>query len=249
MAFQNRKQTILALIQEQGSAEVNELATLLNTSEITVRRDLGTLAADGLVYRTHGGAMRVDLAKNPVDFVHKSARNAEQKDHICRLAAQEIQDGDTILLDCGSTVFRLCPFIRNKSIRVITNSLPIVYELINSAVTINLVGGEVDAERQAVHGEIAREHIARYRADKAFIGVDGLSRVNGLSAGSEKEASIALALARQATHVYLLCDTSKLERESYFQFAPLTLVNTLITDSRADESVLNGYREVIRVLA
>ncbi len=248
MAFQNRKQIILSLIHERGSAEVAELAQLLNTSEITVRRDLSMLAADGLVYRTHGGAMRVDLAKNPVDFVNKSARNAVEKDHICRLAAQEIQEGDTIFLDCGSTVFRLCPFIRNKSIRVITNSLPIVYELINSSVTLNLVGGEVDAERQAVHGEIAREHIARYRADKAFIGVDGLSRANGLSAGSEKEASIAIALARQATHVYLLCDSSKLERESYFQFAPITLVNTLITDFRADENVLAGYRELIRVL-
>ncbi len=248
MAFQNRKQIILQLVQERGSVEVAELAAVLNTSEITVRRDLGILAADGLVYRTHGGAMRVDLARNPVDFVNKSARFAEQKDHICRLAAQEIQDGDTIMLDCGSTVFRLCPFIRNKSIRVITNSLPIIYELTGSAVTLNLVGGEVDAERQAVHGEIAREHIARYRVDKAFIGVDGLSRLNGLSAGSEKEASIALALAKQAAQVYLLCDSSKLERNAYFQFAPLTLANTLITDPQADAALLDSYREQLRVL-
>ena len=248
MAFQNRKQTILGVLQERGSADVAELAALLSTSEITVRRDLGLLAADGLLYRTHGGAMRVDLIKNPVDFANKSARNAEEKDHICRLAAQEIQEGETILLDCGSTVFRLCPFIRNKSIRVVTNSLPIVYELINSAVTLNLVGGEVDAGRQAVHGEMAREHIARYRADRAFIGVDGLSRANGLSAGSEAEAGIALALAKQAAHVYLLCDASKLERDSYLQFAPLTLINTLITDARANESLLSSYREVVRVL-
>ncbi len=248
MAFQNRKQTILQLVGERGSVEVAELAEALKTSEITVRRDLGLLAADGLVYRTHGGAMRVDLAKNPVGFANKAARNADAKDHICRLAAGEINEGDTIFMDCGSTLFRLCPFIQHKAIRVITNSLPVVYELTNSAVTLNLVGGEVDTGRQAVHGAMATEHIARYRADKAFVGIDGVSLANGLSANSEKEASIMLAMAAQATQTYLLCDASKLEREAYFQFAPLTLIDTLITDPGVDPAVLASYQTHLRVL-
>lgn len=248
MAFQNRKHLILQLLQERGSVDVGELAGVLNTSEITVRRDLGLMAADGLLYRTHGGAMRVDLAKNPVGFTNKAARNVEQKDHICRLAAQEIHDGDTLFVDCGSTLFRLCPFIRNKSVRVITNSLPVIYELTNTAVTLNLIGGEVDAERQAVHGAMAGEHIARYRADKAFVGVDGVSLANGLSANSEKEAGIMLAMTSQAAHTYLLCDSSKLERDAYFQFAPLTLVNTLVTDPGVDPAVLTAYRAQLRVL-
>lgn len=248
MAFQNRKQTILRLIGARGSVDVAELAAALETSEITVRRDLGRLAADGLVYRTHGGAMRVDLAKNPADFTSKAARNAEAKDHICRLAAQEIQDGDTIFMDCGSTLFRLCPFIQHKSIRVITNSLPIVYELAKSAVTLNLVGGDVDAQRQAIHGAMAIEHIARYRADKAFVGVDGISLAHGLSANSEKEAGIMLAMAGQAAQTYLLCDASKLERDAYFQFASLRLIHTLITNPNADPVLLKQYREQLRVV-
>lgn len=248
MAFQNRKQTILQVVTERGSVEVAELAELLQTSEITVRRDLALMAADGLIYRTHGGAMRVDLAKNPVGFTNKAARNAEQKDYICRLAAQEIAEGDTIFMDCGSTLFRLCPFIRNKSIRVITNSLPVIYELTGSAVTLNLVGGEVDADRQAIHGAMALEHIARYRADKAFVGVDGVSLATGLSANTEKEATMMVAMAQQAAHTYLLCDASKLERDAYFQFAPLTRIHTLITDPGTDPTVLNQYRELVRVL-
>lgn len=248
MAFQNRKQTILQLVSERGSIEVAELATLLSTSEITIRRDLGLLATDGLIYRTHGGAMRVDLARNPVGFINKSARNAEQKDHICRLAAQEIQDGDVLFVDCGSTLFRLCPFIQHKTIRVITNSLPVVYELANTAVTLNLVGGEVDADRQAIHGAMALEHIARYRADKAFVGVDGVSLAKGLSANSEKEAGMMLAMAHRAAHTYLLCDSSKLEKDAYFQFAPLSLVNTLITDPGIDPAALAGYESRLRVM-
>jgi DeoR family fructose operon transcriptional repressor len=193
--------------------------------------------------------MQVGLVKDPFNFAQKAAVHAERKDHICEIAARQIQDGDVIFLDCGSTLFRLCPFIREKRIQVITNSLPAVYELINSSVRLNLVGGEIDPDRQAVHGVIAQEHIARYRANKAFIGVDGLSLASGLSAVSEKEASTAMAMARQAQQVFLLCDSGKLEKEQYFPFAPLSLVHTLITDSFAEKTLLERYRqEGLRVL-
>lgn len=249
MNFQERKQIILQLLTEKGSADVKEIASRLHTSEITVRRDLAVLAEKGLLYRTHGGAMQVGLAKDPFNFAQKAAVNAERKDHICEIAARQIQDGEVIFLDCGSTLFRLCPFIREKRIQVITNSLPVVYELINSSVRINLVGGEIDPDRQAVHGVIALEHIARYRASKAFIGVDGLSLASGLSAFSEKEASMALAMSRKAQQVFLLCDSGKLEKEKYFPFAPLSLVHTLITDSLAEQQLLERYRQAgLRVL-
>lgn len=244
MNYQNRKRLILTLLDQQGSVDVREMAIHLQTSEMTVRRDLNQLASDGLLYRTHGGAMRLDLAVHPVRFEQKAASRADQKDHICRLAAATIQEGETIFLDCGSTVFRLCPYIRHKSIQVITNSLPIVGTLLDSAVRVNLVGGEVDAQRQAVHGLMAEQHIRQYRADRAFIGVDGLSVANGLSAHSEKEASTALSMARQASHVYLLCDSSKFERDSYFLFAPLTLAHTLITDQDATADQMTGYQDV-----
>ncbi|RAJ99885.1 DeoR family transcriptional regulator [Larkinella arboricola] len=243
MSFPNRKRIILQTVEEKGSVEVKELADLLQTSEITVRRDLTQMATDGLIYRTHGGAMKVSLAKNPVQFVNKTAVNSENKDYICRLAAQQIQEGDVIFMDCGSTVFRLCQFIRNKRIQVITNSLPVVNELLQSEVTVNLVGGEVDAKRQAVHGLIAHEHIARYRAHKAFLGVDGISAANGLSAHSETEAGMTLAMAGQAEETYLLCDSTKLEKDKYMQFAPLSLVQTLVTDPDARPEILALYRE------
>ncbi|GAB4041097.1 DeoR/GlpR family DNA-binding transcription regulator [Spirosoma jeollabukense] len=243
MNFQQRKRLIVQTVDERGSVEVSELADLLQTSEMTVRRDLVQLAASGLLYRTRGGAMKVSLATDTHRFAHKTAVNSERKDYICQRAANEIQEGDIIFMDCGSTVFRLCQFIRNKRITVITNSLPIVAELISSDVTINLVGGEVDKERQAVHGLIAEEHMARYRANRAFIGIDGISLQNGLSANSEKEASTTLAIARQSDKVYLLCDSSKLETNKYLYFAPLSLFNVLITDNEAAPDVVAAYRK------
>ena len=243
MNFQHRKQIIVQTVDERGSIDVRELADLLQTSEMTVRRDLVQLAASGLLYRTRGGAMKVSLATDQFRFANKTAVNADRKDYICQLAAQEIQEGDVIFMDCGSTVFRLCQFIRNKRITVITNSLPVVAELMSSDVTINLVGGEVDKERQAVHGLIAEEHMARYRANRAFIGVDGISLRHGLSAHSEKEASTAITMARQTDKVYLLCDSSKLETNKYLYFAPLSLFHVLITDTEANPEMVAAYRE------
>jgi DeoR family transcriptional regulator, fructose operon transcriptional repressor len=243
MNFQNRKQLILNVLEEKGSVDVKELAEKLNISEITIRRDLATLSEKGLLFRTHGGAMKVGLSKDPFNFFHKASLNADRKDHICQIAASLIEDGDIIFLDCGSTLFRLCPFIREKKIKVITNSLPALYELSSAALEINLVGGEVDKERQAVHGTIALEHIRRYKATKAFIGVDGISVKNGLSANSEKEATIATTMSANAKETILLCDSSKLENDKYFPFAPLSMVDTLVTDYDVTDEVLELYRK------
>ena len=243
MNFQHRKRLILQMVEERGSADVPELADLLQTSTMTVRRDLIQLAASGLLYRTRGGAMTIRLAMDTQQFAHKAAVNADRKEYICRIAAGEIQEGDVVFMDCGSTVFRLCPFIRNKRITVVTNSLPIVAELMNSDVSINLVGGEVDKNRQAVHGRMAGEHIARYRANRAFIGAGGISLKNGLSANSEREADTAAAMARQSEKTYLLCDSSKLETDNYVNFAPLSLFTVLVTDNLADADVLTRYRQ------
>lgn len=243
MNFQQRKRLIVQTVEERGSADVRELADLLQTSEMTVRRDLIQLAASGLLYRTRGGAMKVSLATDAHRFANKMAVNAERKDYICQLAAQEIQEGDVVFMDCGSTVFRLCQFIRNKRITVVTNSLPVVAELIPSDVSVNLVGGEVDKERQAVHGLIAEEHMARYRANRAFLGVDSISLQNGLSANSEKEASTTTTMARQSEKVYLLCDSSKLETDKYLYFAPLSLFDVLITDREAKPELVAAYRQ------
>ncbi|MGZ3926854.1 MAG: DeoR/GlpR family DNA-binding transcription regulator [Mucilaginibacter sp.] len=234
MNFQKRKQIILQKLNAFGEVDIKQMALELSASEITIRRDLNQLADDGLLYRTHGGAMQVDPLQIPHDFVNKAAKNIEAKDRICRAAAGLVNHGDIIFMDCGSTVFRLCQFIKSKKIKVITNSIPVVYELQNSMASLNIIGGEFDAERQAVHGKMANEHIAKYKATKAFLGIDGISR-NGLFANSELEAEITSAFAAQSVKTYLLCDESKIGKESYLKFGELSMIDTIITNSRSEE--------------
>lgn len=221
---------ILEKLNAEGEVDIKKMAVELSASEITIRRDLNQLAADGVLYRTHGGAMKIDPLQIPHEFINKAAKNVEAKDNICRAAAKLINNGDVIFMDCGSTVFRLCQFIKNKKIKVITNSIPVVYELQNSLVSLNIIGGEFDTERQAVHGKIANEHIARYWANKAFLGVDGISR-NGLFANSELEADITTAFASHSERTYLLCDASKIGKESYLKFGELDIIDVIITNS------------------
>lgn len=234
MTFQKRVHKILELLETSGEVEIRQLATKIGVSEVTVRRDLTSMAANGLLYRTHGGAMKISDVIKPVSFANKAEVNLKAKDAICKRAAEDIVEGDVIFIDCGSTAFRLCQFIKNKKIKVITNSLPIVNELQHSAVTINLIGGEVDANRQAVHGTMAHEHIGRYQAAKAFLGVDGIT-AEGLYAGSEHEASNTLAMAAQTGCTYMLCDASKIGKTSYLKFNDLSIVNILITDYNGPE--------------
>ena len=240
MNFQKRKQKILEQLDRTGEVDIKELAAGLDISEITARRDLNQLANDGLLYRTHGGAMKVDPLAKPHDFVNKAAQNADVKDNICRKAAEHINDGDIVFMDCGSTVFRLCQFIKHKKIKVITNSLPVIYELQNCSVSINIIGGEFNNERQATHGKIANEHIARYRAGKAFLGVDGIS-AHGLFANSELEAEITSMYISQSAYTYILCDDSKVGKETYLKFADINQVEAIITN--ADDQKLAGFKD------
>ncbi len=248
MNFQKRKRFILDELNKQGEVDVKKLAADLSISEITIRRDLNNLADNGLLFRTHGGASKTDPLAVPYTYTNKSVQNIAAKDDICREAAKLINDGDIIFMDCGSTVFRLCQFIANKRIKVVTNSLPIITALQNSLVSLNIIGGEYDAKRQAMHGLIANRHLSFYKAKQAFIGVDGIS-VNGLFANTELEAGITTAFINNSEKTILLCDDSKIGKESYLKFAPLTQINTLITNSTSADLVLYEEQgiEIIKV--
>jgi DeoR family transcriptional regulator, fructose operon transcriptional repressor len=231
MSFQERKKKILTALQESESLTVFELAEILEVSPATIRRDLHDIAEEGLLVRTHGGAMKME---NPVitGFSEKSGVNNAKKETIAQQAAALVQDGDVIFLDCGSTVFGMCRFLKKKNIKVITNSLPILAELIDApGIGINLIGGELNKSRKAVHGDKAVQHINGYHAHKAFIGVDGISAENGLTAHSEHESTITSAFIANAAEVFLLCDSSKISKDSYVKFAGLSEITRLITDS------------------
>lgn len=226
MGFERRKKEILSLLVKKEFINATELVEKLGVSDITIRRDLAQLETHGLLKRTHGGATKVD--ENPmVSFDLKSSQNDTEKRKIGEAAAKHIQNGDVIFIDCGSTTLHICSHIKNLNIKVITNSLPVVSSLQNSQVKVNLIGGELDNKRQAVHGKMAVNHIEKYHADKAFIGADAIDHEGNLWANSEIEAEISQAMITASDKVYVCADSSKRGKKGYLRFAEDSFLSVL----------------------
>ena len=243
MQAEIRKKTIINLISERGSLSVKDIVQRFNIAEITARRDLDELSSRGLIIRTHGGAIKSQASDLFFGRIKRGEIHKEAKEKICRYAVSLINENDVIYMDCGSTVYRLAKNISHlKNLRVLTNSLLIVNELIKFPnIKINLIGGELDNERLALYGPVTENLLLRYKADKAFIGAGGVSLINGLSSNEEKEASITLKMAESASEVILLADASKFEKNSYYSYAPITLADKIITDKNISKEILDLY--------
>ncbi|MBV8252414.1 MAG: DeoR/GlpR transcriptional regulator [Chitinophaga sp.] len=245
MGFLERKRQILKLLDKQESMEVQEIADALGISAITIRRDLQQLAEEELLIRTHGGAMKAPPKSPFTAFADKETVAVARKKQIGKLAATLVKPGDTIFMDCGSTVFTMCPHLKHISpLRIITNSLPVAAAFMEAdGIHVNLIGGEIDKQRKAIHGDRAIMHIESYHAAKAFIGADGLSTKNGLTAFSETEAGISKAMIANADTVYLLCDATKIEKDSYLKFAPLSAITALVTDQELSSAQATALKK------
>ena|SRR5690554_328589 len=240
-----RKKFILDILNEQEFVTIQEIVAKCNVSEITIRRDLIELEAEGALVRTHGGATKSKINNHLFSYDVKINQNWQRKEKICQIAANYIKNNDIIFIDCGTTLFHLTKYIKRlDSLVVITNSLPVVSELFDSTnVKLILIGGEVAVERKAMYGPLASKNIVQYHADKAFIGADGVSLTGGLSSYDEKEASITLKMADNADEVFLVCDSSKIERSSFVKFAPFSKIDHLITNDDINPQYLKEYEE------
>lgn len=240
---ETRSRQILKMLDLNEFVSVADLIRELEVSHMTVRRDLGELEERGLLVRRYGGAMRSSATTSLFSFDRRASTNRRQKEAVCRAAARYINDGDTIFVDCGTTLFRLAHIIAtHRAVRVITNSLPVVSELLGyPEISLSFVGGEIDRDRKASYGPKAEQAIREYHADRAFIGADGVSLANGLSSYDEKEGNITRRMAENADEVVLLCDSSKLETDSFSRFAPLSLVTHLVTDSGLAPEIRKQY--------
>jgi DeoR family fructose operon transcriptional repressor len=243
MSYSSRKEKILQLLSRKGEISIPDVLQQLDVSAVTARRDLDKLAMEGLLTRTHGGA--IVREQSPLSsFVEKNSLYQERKAYIARLAAAFIKEGDSLMLDCGSTVYHLIPLIRDiMQLKVVTNSVPVMLALMDSPVEVHLVGGLVDKQRQAVHGQVAEAHILNFRVDKAFLGADGVSLGFGLSAKTEVERGNTLAMMQAARHNFFLLDSAKFEKDALIKITDWPQAHHLITDNKLPNELVNSYRE------
>jgi DeoR family fructose operon transcriptional repressor len=240
-----REKFILDMLDKHGDITVNIIVNRFSISGMTARRDITRLAQQGFLLRTHGGAVKNDPLSNMFSFARRIDRYKEKKINIGQRAAQFVRDNETIYIDSGTTLIRMCQFLKNKKgLKIITNSLPAASELTNhSNMEVILIGGKIIPERRSIYGHVAVRQASEYHVQKAFIGTDGISSANGLSAYDNNECNVIRTITSSADHVYLLCDSSKIEKDSFYKFAPLSIIDTMITDNGINLDIADSYRE------
>lgn len=245
MSRKLREKYILDMLDKKGEVTVNNIVNQFSISGMTARRDITRLAQQGYLLRTHGGALKNDPLENMFSFARRIDRYRERKISIGQRAAQYVNDNETIFIDSGTTLVRMCQFLKNKTgLKIITNSLPAASELTNhSDIEVILIGGKIIPERRAIYGHVAVSQVADYHVQKAFIGTDGISLKNGLSAYDNNECNVSRTITNSADKVFLLCDSTKIENDSFYIFAPVSIIDTIITDSALDVNIAETYKE------
>jgi DeoR family fructose operon transcriptional repressor len=235
MYAEERQQAIASLVIGQGRASVAELAQAYDVTTETVRRDLAVLDKAGVLRRVHGGAVparALHLVEAGVG--ERETTRAEYKDAIAAAAAEFFPPGGaTVLLDAGTTTARIAALLpTDRELVVVTNSVPVAARLAAvPSVSLQLLGGRVRGLTQAAVGEQTLRVLDTMRVDIAFIGTNAISVRHGLSTPDSDEAAVKRAMVEAANYVVVAADSSKIGREDFVSFAPIAIVDTLITDS------------------
>ncbi|MCE1195227.1 DeoR/GlpR family DNA-binding transcription regulator [bacterium] len=228
-----RQNQIYQLLKDKGIVQVGELAALLDVAEMTVRRDLEALEKRGLAERTHGGAIFNDHMRAEPHIAQKRAVHREEKAAIGALAATLIEPGDTVFVNSGSTTLPWAPI-----------------EVPSTHVEVIMIGGELRRESFSIVGDSATQMVRQVFATKAVLGVDGISALHGVTNPIQAEAGLNRLMIEQ-THgeVIIVADSSKIGRISNFLTAPISAIDTIVTDDGIDPDYLEELRrQDVRVL-
>jgi DeoR/GlpR family transcriptional regulator of sugar metabolism len=234
-----RRQAILRRLTAQGEAGFAELAEEFGVSEMTIRRDLEMLEAEGLARRVRGGAISVVSRSYEPPFAVRTATAADAKEAIGSAAADLVNDGDTAVIDVGTTALALARALHGKrGLTVVTPSLPVAVELgADPDVRVVVTGGHVRSGELSLTGGMAEDSFATLNCDLAFIGIAGICASPGLTEYNPDDARVKRAAIAAARRVIVLADASKLGRVAFSTVAPLSVVDVLVTDAPADHHV------------
>lgn len=227
-----RRRKILEWLQEEGSARVRDLSAAFEVSEATIRQDLERLEADGYISREHGGAFLKTLPRQVETLSLQHLENMDKKRKIGMRAASLVGDGETIILDAGSTTTEVAHgLLQRRELTVITNALNIA--LILGAVpgfAVHMPGGQFKAPTLSLSGDKSVEYFRDILSGKLFLATAGVSLEAGLTYPSFADLQLKQAMIKAAQHVYLVADSTKINRTSFTRLGTLDVIHSFITD-------------------
>jgi DeoR/GlpR family transcriptional regulator of sugar metabolism len=237
-----RRHVILELVRSSGSVSLRALAEAVDSSVVTVRRDLRVLEEQGLLDRRRGGAMVLGAMSTEPSHHDKADVAAPEKAAIAELAAALVEDGDAIILGAGTTTQELAKRLGSKrDLTVVTNSLLVGEALARaSGVEVVMTGGSLRGSTFALVGGAAEQSLKGLRVRMSFLSGNGLTADRGLSTPNMLSSSVDRAIAQAAQEVVVLADYTKIGAETMFQTVATSVITQLVTDDKADQPTLQA---------
>lgn len=240
-----RLRRIQETVLRDGYAEVDALASQLDLSKETIRRDLSALAAQGLVVRTRGGAAAPGMSLTEVDLKDRCTEHRSEKEAIAHFVnAILVQNGMSVALDAGTTAAEIAKVLRGRAITVVTPSLMAVNELAGSETDVLVVGGFLRHRSMGTVGSVAEDAAAQFMCDLAFISGPALNLTHGLMDSAIDTVSVKRAMLSQARRRYAVVDHSKVNRSAFTTVCKLDELTGIVVDSRTDPEMLQQCRDI-----
>lgn len=241
MFQEERREKVVEYIKNSGYMEISKLAQELGVSGSTIRRDLDFLQESGLLKRIHGGAGKISGKENEMSFTffrEQINRNKEEKLKIAKAASELVEDGETVILDSGTTTYFLAEQLKNKNIQVVTNSLPVINLLAESNVDLIAIGGNLYPNTGVFLSLLTEDTFRQINADKLFMGVGGIDEEqitnrNMLLVGIQK---VMMTISKE---IIVIADHTKFDKKVLNHLTDISSVNRIITDSEVPEKYKN----------
>ncbi len=240
-----RQNEIIQLLTEQRMVKVCDLVERFDVSTETIRRDLEYLEKKGHLSRIYGGATIKTMRGQEPEYAFRETKNYDIKIAIGRRAAELVEDGDTIIIDLGTTTLEFSRFLHTKkNLTVFTNSIQIASELVKSPeIRVFLLGGELRHGELATSGYLAEQMIDLFHVDKLFMGVGALTLKRGIEDYQVEEANLRRHFIKQSQIVIALADYSKFGVRALNHVCNLDKLDILVTDGNTDEKMLTAIRQ------
>ncbi len=240
-----RREKILDLLKEDGSAKVTDLALLFKVTEVTIRQDLERLEKEGILVRQYGGAYLKSVKDQVQSFSLVHRENMDKKEMIAAACLDYIEDGDIIILDSGTTTTEIAKKIKgNRRLTVITNALNIGLLLgAEQNIEVILTGGEFKPPTLSLTGQKAADFFKGIHVQKLFLATAGISLKAGLTYPSISDLVVKKAMIDAAETTYLVADSTKVGKSSFASLGALGLIDHLITDDGITAGHLQVFKE------
>lgn len=237
-----RQQHILQFIRNNKVVKLVTLTKEFNVSMETIRRDIQQLVQEKKIEKFYGGVKYIEPVEGLMD--NRLTQQLTEKIAIAKACASLVNNGDCIFIDSGSTTYQMTPFLLGKEkLTVVTNSLPVAFDLIGSNIEVMIIGGRVRHSEKSVTSNDFLFHFDHLNINKAFICASGVTLEKGISDFSLEEAMTRKQLINISQTVYVATDSTKFNKDVAIQVCPLEEVDMILTDNGLSEETLHQFTE------